>query len=141
MYEITLTKRCKAAPAEVFAAWSEPSVVSRWFAPGDLHVAQAEIDFRVGGRYRIVMQRPDGGLHIVGGEYRCIVPHERLSFSWAWEGSDATTEVELCFEPVDKHTDLTLTHREFQTDEARVSHQQGWEGCLAKLLAQSGPLN
>lgn len=137
MHQLTLHKRCNAPVAQVFAAWSQPDIVRRWFAPGDLNVASAEIDFKVGGKYRIVMQRPDGGQHIAVGQYRHIAPNERLCFSWSWEGSDAVTEVELLFKAAGEQTDLTLHHREFQTADACTAHEQGWEGCLAKLLAQA----
>lgn len=134
MYELTLNKRCKAPVARVFAAWSSPEQVQRWFAPGDLTVPEAEVDFRVGGAYRIVMQRPDGQQHIVGGVYRDIVPDERLVFTWSWEGSGVTSEVEIRLQPADGQTDLTLLHRQIPTEESRESHKQGWEGCLAKLV-------
>jgi len=134
MYELTLNKRCKAPVARVFAAWSSPQQVQRWFAPGDMTVPEAEVDFRVGGAYRIVMQRPDGQQHIVGGVYRDIVPNERLLFTWSWEGSGVTSEVEITLQPAGEQTDLTLLHRQIPTEESRESHKQGWEGCLAKLV-------
>jgi uncharacterized protein YndB with AHSA1/START domain len=133
VYELTMNKRCKANVARVFAAWSSIEQVQRWFAPGDMTVPEAQVDFRVGGAYRIVMQRPDGQRHIVGGEYRAIEPDERLLFSWSWEGSGVTSEVEILLRPAGEQTDLTLIHRQIPTAESRDSHAQGWEGCLAKL--------
>lgn len=133
MYELTLNKRCRMSVEKVYAAWSSPEQVQRWFAPGDMTVPEAAVDFRVGGAYRIVMQRPDGQRHIVGGVYRELVPNERLVFSWSWEGSGVTSEVEITLRPAGKQTDLTLIHRQIPTAESRDSHGQGWEGCLAKL--------
>ncbi|WP_211461608.1 SRPBCC family protein [Collimonas silvisoli] len=135
MFELTMNKRCKGPVERVFAAWGTADQVKRWFAPGDMSVSQAEIDFRVGGSYRIVIQRPDGQTHIVGGIYREIVTNERLSFTWSWEGSGVTSEVELSFRPVGAQTDLTLVHRQIPTAESLDSHQHGWESCLDKLVA------
>ncbi|HEY8587256.1 MAG TPA: SRPBCC domain-containing protein [Rhodanobacter sp.] len=134
MFELTLNKRCNAPVGRVYAAWSTADQVRRWFAPGDMSVPESEVDFRVGGNYRIVMQEPDGQRHIVGGVYREIVENERIAFSWSWEGSEVTTEVQVHFKAAGEQTDLTLIHREFATSEARDHHQQGWEGCLANLL-------
>jgi uncharacterized protein YndB with AHSA1/START domain len=134
MFELSLNKRCNAPVARVFAAWSSTEQVKRWFAPGDMTVPEASVDFRVGGAYRIVMQDPDGQTHIVGGVYRDIVPNQRLCFTWRWEGSEVTTEVDIHFRADDEHTDFTLIHRQFATEDARDRHNEGWERCLAKLV-------
>ena len=133
MYELTLNKRCNAPVARVFAAWSSAEMIKRWFGPGTVTVPEAEVDFRVGGAYRIVMRHSDGKTNIINGTYRQIVANERLCFSWQWEGSEAVTEVELTFRAVGEQTDFTLTHREFPTEDERDKHNQGWQGCLVKL--------
>jgi uncharacterized protein YndB with AHSA1/START domain len=137
MLELTLNKRCNAPVARVFAAWSSSEQIKHLFAHGDMTVPEAEVDFRVGGAYRIVMQRPDGQTYIVGGIYRDIVTNRRLCFTWCWDGSEVNTEVEVTFRPDGDRTDVTLTHRQFANAEIRDRHNQGWEGCLANL-AQLG---
>jgi uncharacterized protein YndB with AHSA1/START domain len=134
VYELSLNKRCKAPVERIFAAWSTPEQMQRWFAPGDMKVAEASADFRVGGAWRVVMQRPDGHQHIVGGVYREIEPNQRLLMSWSWEGSGVTSEIEILLQAAGEQTDLTLNHRQIPTAESRDSHAQGWEGCLAKLV-------
>ncbi len=135
MFELTLNKRCKAPVEHVFAAWSSVEQLKRWFAPGDISVAQAEVDFRVGGHYRIAMLKHDGQQLVIAGTYHEIVPNQRLRFSWRWEGSEVTTEVDVSFRPADGQTDCILTHREFPSEEMRDKHREGWEGCLVKLMA------
>ncbi len=78
----------------VFAAWTRPELLVRWWGPD----AQAEVDLRVGGRYRLSMQFEWGALVCVR-EYREIVPPERLVFTFAWEGdpSGEETRVTLLF--------------------------------------------
>ena len=136
MHTLTLTERFAAPVERVFDAWSSSTEVSRWFAPGDMRVPEANIDFRPGGRYRIVMQETDGAQHIVTGEYHEIVPNRRLAFTWQWEGSDAVTFVELEFNAIDaQRTDLKLVHTRFATEEQRDHHGKGWGGCLVNLRA------
>ncbi len=73
-------------------------------------------------------------MRVAAGEYDDVVPNERLSFSWRWEGSDATTFVELGFKVIDSTTtELTLVHSRFATADARDHHGQGWAGCFASL--------
>ena len=99
MQQLVMKRRIDAPMSHVFAAWCKPALIQRWFAPGDMHVPEASADLRQGGRYRIVMQAPDGKQHIVGGEYLAIQPDRALEFTWQWEGSDARTRVRVDLEP------------------------------------------
>ena len=57
------------APRErVFRAWTEPAELMRWWGPVGFTTPSAEVDLRVGGKYRIAMRRPDGGVHFVKGD-------------------------------------------------------------------------
>lgn len=134
MKELRISEILEAPLARVFSAWCDIDNLRQWFAPGDMTVPEAMADLRPGGRYRIVMQEKDGKRHVVGGEYREIVPNERLRFSWQWEGKPDVTEVNVVFRALDQQrTELTLIHTGFATPEARDSHGKGWAGCLANL--------
>lgn len=138
MHTLTLTERFAAPVDRVFRAWSDSEQVSRWFAPGDMRVPDASIDLRPGGRYRVVMEETDGTQHIVSGEYREVVVNERLAFTWQWQGSDVVTFVEIGFRAIDAdHTELSVVHTQFETEEQRDLHGQGWRACLAKLRSLS----
>ncbi|MGE0486007.1 MAG: SRPBCC domain-containing protein [Gammaproteobacteria bacterium] len=132
---LTLTRRYAAPPARVFAAWTEPALLARWWQPRPAaEPARAEIDLRVGGRYRIVMRTTDGETLDVGGEYRAIEPDRRLVFTWAWASTPARVSlVTVDFAADGTGTRLTLTHARFFDAAARDGHRGGWTILLATL--------
>lgn len=133
-----ILQRTFSAPRErVFRAWTDPDELKKWFGPSDqFTVPTAEVDLRVGGKYRIAMRSPDGNLNVAAGVYREIRPPERLVFTWSWEegGMDiGETLVTVEFRGAGQSTEVVLTHELLPTDEARKAHGEGWTGCLARL--------
>lgn len=134
-------RRTFPAPRErVFQAWTDPEQVKKWFGPKGCTCPEAELDLRVGGRYRFVLEEPDGR-HIVTGEYVEISAPERLVFTWKWEHSpkdSPETLVTVEFLPKGDGTEMVLTHERFPAEDLRDLHDQGWTSsmeCLAELLA------
>jgi uncharacterized protein YndB with AHSA1/START domain len=131
---LTLKRRLKAPPAKVFAAWTDPEKMKRWMGPGEITAMRAESDTRVGGRYRIVMQAPNGEEYDVGGVYREVVAGEKLVFTWAWKSApERESLVTLMLKPDGDGTLLTLTHEQFSDEDTRNGHEQGWNSSLDKL--------
>lgn len=136
---VRLTRVLKAPPARVFTAWTTAEGLKRWSAPGDMIVASASTDLRVGGAYEITMRSPDGTEHRVGGVYKEIVTPERLVYTWRWMSKPGTPEtvVVVEFRPHPAGTELVLVH-EHADAEARDKHEHGWNGCLDKLAGLLG---
>ncbi len=131
---LTIKRRFKASPAQVFAAWTDPEKMSRWMGPANVTVPLVECDLRAGGRYRIIMRNADGAEHDVSGVYREIVPHEKLVFTWTWRhAADTETLVTLTFKPDGDGTLMTLHHEQFGDEDMRARHNAGWSGTLEKL--------
>jgi uncharacterized protein YndB with AHSA1/START domain len=131
------------APVEaVFDAWTNPEVLRRWWiADSSWRTPVAEVDLRVGGRYRLSMEDPAAeALHTVLGEYREIRRPDRLVYSWAWEedegriGHSSTVTVEFIGD--EERTTVVLVHSDFTSEESRDRHRGGWEGCLENLQAR-----
>jgi len=83
-----LIKRQFAAPKHlVYKALTTPELVKRWWSSdyGDMTVA--DIDLRVGGKWRYAMVTKDGDEVAFHGEYREIVPNERIVSTEAYEGA------------------------------------------------------
>jgi uncharacterized protein YndB with AHSA1/START domain len=103
--QILITREFDAPRHLVYRAWTTPELVKRWWGADRGEVTVAEIDLRVGGRWRYVSVTPSGFEVAFSGEYREVVENERL----------VSTEV---FEPVPEHealNTLTLTEREGRT--------------------------
>ena len=131
---LTLKRRLNAPPAKVFAAWTDPEKLVRWFGPEQIEDVRAETDVRVGGRYHISARSPDGETHDVSGVYREVVPNEKLVFTWAWKTTpERQSLVTVLLKPEGSGTLLTLTHEQFFDEAARDRHQHGWTGSLLKL--------
>jgi uncharacterized protein YndB with AHSA1/START domain len=79
--EITITRVFDAPREMVFAAWTDPQRLARWWGPKGFTNPVCEIDARVDGAIRIHMRSPDGRVYPMKGEFREIVPPERLVFT------------------------------------------------------------
>jgi uncharacterized protein YndB with AHSA1/START domain len=132
---LTLKRRLNAPPQEVYAAWTEPEKIVKWFGPDAGPVKQAEADVRVGGRYAVNFFTEDGEEHYVSGVYREVVPNQRLMFTWAWRSTpERESLVTVLIRPDGDGSVLTLIHENFFDEAARDGHERGWSGCLDKLV-------
>jgi uncharacterized protein YndB with AHSA1/START domain len=127
------------APREaVFAAWTDPEVLRRWWAAGpDWDTPEAAVDLRVGGRYRLAMHDPGSGdVHVVGGEYTEVLPPERLVYTWTWEHDSpgsAGSVVTVVFRDDGTRTTVLLTHTGFADAAAVARHEHGWAAVMDSL--------
>jgi len=131
---LTLKRRLNAPPETVYAAWTDPAQITRWFGPDAGPVTRAETDVRVGGRFHVVFHTEDGAEHDVSGVYREVVKNERLQFTWAWRTMpERESLVTVLIRPDGEGSLLTLIHEQFFDEPARDRHEYGWTGCLNKL--------
>jgi uncharacterized protein YndB with AHSA1/START domain len=132
---LTLKRRLNAAPEKVYAAWTEPEKILKWFGPDAGPVKHAEADVRVGGRYAVNFFTEDGEEHYVSGVYQEVVPSQKLMFTWAWRSTpERESVVTVLIRPEGDGSVLTLIHENFFDEAARDGHEKGWSGCLDKLV-------
>jgi uncharacterized protein YndB with AHSA1/START domain len=113
--QILIEREFNAPRRLVYRAYTTPELVKRWWHAKRGEMTLAEIDLRVGGRWRYVMVTSDGtevGFH---GEYREIVPNERLVTTEVFEGlpegvseDDAATLDTATFTEAGGRTTLTI---------------------------------
>lgn len=133
---LRLSRTIRADLATVFEAWTEPEQLRQWSAPEGMTVAAAEVDLRVGGRYRIRMKNPDGEIFTAVGEYREIDYPNRLVYTWGWEetgNNHYETRVTVEFFDRGGATEVVLTHELFPDAELAGKHTEGWTSCLNRL--------
>jgi uncharacterized protein YndB with AHSA1/START domain len=124
---IVITRVFDAPRRLVFEAWTKPEHLMRWWGPRDLTFSVCEMDFRPGGAWRFVLRR-DGNDYGFGGEYREILPPERLVYTFRFDGAPDAEAVEtLIFVEKDGKTILTNTmlHTSVENRDAHV--QSGME--------------
>jgi uncharacterized protein YndB with AHSA1/START domain len=135
---LTLTRRLRARPEKVYAAWTQAAQIVQWFGPPNMKPAtlSAELDVRNGGSYRISFTRDDGEYFEAGGIYREVVPNERLVFTWAWHSTpERESLVTITLKPDSAGTLMIFHHAQFFDETARDNHQRGWSSFLDKLDA------
>ena len=133
---LSLQRRYPVAPEKVWRAWTDPQALAKWWGPGGQQpVSLAELDVRVGGRFRIVFGGPQGTEHECAGVYREVVPNRKLVFSWCWPRTtpDRVSQITLVLKPAGGGTDLKFLHEQFFDQAARDGHQRGWTETFAKL--------
>jgi len=133
---LTLTRRFRARPEKVWSAWTDPEKLIAWFCttkaePGSM---RAELDVRVGGRYRISFDMESGEHSEVAGVYREVVPNEKLVFSWAWHSTaERESLVTVSIKPDGAGSLMVFTHEQFFDEQARDNHAKGWNELFAQL--------
>ena len=135
---LTLTRRLRARPEKVYAAWTQAAQLAQWFGPPNMKPAslEAELDVRVGGRYRLSFVSDDGEYFEAGGIYREVVADEKLAFTWAWHSTpERESLVTITLKPDAAGTLMVFHHAQFADDVARDNHRRGWSSFFDKLDA------
>lgn len=136
---LRLQRSFAASPEEVFDAWTSPEVLKRWWAPDPRWSSPGcDVDLRVGGRYVLRIEDPDGPVHEVTGEYVEVSRPDRLVYTWSWLGEGAlhpgnVSVVTVDFVPDGDRTTVVLEHAGLASEQSRARHNHGWVGALDNL--------
>ena len=133
---LELRRVLPAPPPAVYAAFSDPRELAKWWGPQGFSIPSLDFHPRVGAAYRIEMQPPDGAPFHLTGVFRRADPPARLDFTFAWEEpdpDDVETLVSLTFTDLGGSTQLAQTQGPFKTEARRALHHGGWTDSLDKL--------
>lgn len=128
---VVVKRVIKAAPDQVFEAFTNPGIMSKWFYGMEDGTSEVSNTLRVGGGFSINMRTGGGTEYMHKGEYREIVPFEKLVFTW---NSDFAKDsvVTVSFRKAAGGTEVTIEH-EFLALSERENHRRGWTVCLSNL--------
>jgi uncharacterized protein YndB with AHSA1/START domain len=131
---LVVRRTIRASTERLFEAWTQPEQLKKWWGPASVECIDAEVDLRVGGRYRIANQFPDGKVLWIAGEFESIERPKRLVYTWRLESTEGPPErVTVTFEARGSETEIVVIHERIPTKAMRDRHEQGWMGCLEGL--------
>jgi uncharacterized protein YndB with AHSA1/START domain len=142
--DLVLQREIDVPPDLVWAAWTQPEHLVKWFAPAPWSITECEIDLRPGGMLRFVMRSPEGQDFPNIGCYLEVTPKERLIWTDALLPGYRPSEKPfftaiVSFEPRGSGTLYTAVaiHRD---EEGRKQHEQmgfhqGWGQVLDQMVA------
>lgn len=136
--ELQLEREFDAPRELVFKMWSDPAHFRNWAAPTGFTVTNLEMEFRVGGIYRVCLRSPEGEEFWIKGHYQEISEPEWFSLTTGWESPDGSVDHEtlltVTFEEAGERTRLTLRQTGFNSTESRDGNKGGWAEVLDSLF-------
>ncbi|WP_417899918.1 SRPBCC domain-containing protein [Bacillus haimaensis] len=121
----------ECSPETLFSFFIHPEKMVRWMG------RQILLEPKIGGKYRIDIN----GENIALGEYKEIIPNEKIVLTWGWEGSEimppGSSTVEFLLTPKQNGTLLMLNHYDIPSEKV-TSNNNGWTHYMEriKLLAE-----
>jgi uncharacterized protein YndB with AHSA1/START domain len=144
--EIVMTRDFDAPRELVFKAYTDPDAIPQWWGLRANTTTVAMMDVRPGGRWRFVQRDPAGVEYGFNGEYREVVPPERLVSTFEFEGlpGHVVTDTATFIALPGGRTRVTVTSHFASQEDRDGMLQSGMEGGanetwdrLAELLARS----
>ncbi|WP_213741603.1 SRPBCC family protein [Bradyrhizobium sp. dw_411] len=134
-HELVITRTFNAPARIVFAAWTTPELLKRWWVPksSGMVLLSCEADVRAGGRYRFEFGHGESKRMAFFGKYVEVIPNARLV--WTNEESDEGAISTLTFEEKAGKTILVL-HERYPSKEALDRTMAGMEDGMPESFAQ-----
>jgi uncharacterized protein YndB with AHSA1/START domain len=134
--QILIVRELDAPRELVYRAYTTPELVRRWWHAKRGEIASVEIDLRVGGRWRYAMTAASGGFEVAfHGEYRELVPNERIVSTEVFEGMPEAEALDtVTFEERDGRTTLTILVQHARKADRDAHLRSGMEDGLQDAL-------
>lgn len=134
---VSLHRVIKASPEKVFRAFSDPTAHSTWLPPYGFVCTVQQMDFKVGGQYKMTfINFSTGNGHSFGGEYLEIKPNELIKYNDRFDDpnlpGEMTTTVWL--KKVLGGTDLKILQEGIPKEIPAEMCYLGWQDSLEKLI-------
>jgi uncharacterized protein YndB with AHSA1/START domain len=143
-HDLVLTRLIDAPREKLFRAWTEPKLVTQWFAPRPWTTSRVEMDVRPGGSSLVVMRSPDGEEFPNPGVFLEVVKNEKLVFTdaytsaWVPSPKPFMTAI-VTFEDEGGKTRYTARARHWNAEDKatheKMGFHEGWGICADQLAA------
>jgi len=121
---------------KVFKAFINPEWIRKWWGPVNVSTLNVDVNLKVGGKYKFEMQKRNGELFQITGEYKDIVPNQLLVFSSAYQNLSSPppeSTVIIKFKSLETGTEVSLI-QEFETEPPDFdSRTKSWEVMLGRI--------
>jgi uncharacterized protein YndB with AHSA1/START domain len=107
--EIVFRRDFRAPRHLVFAAWTRPELLVRWYGADGWRLVECDVDLRVGGAWRFVSTGPDGARMVQSGRYRLVEPPARLEFSEIFDAQSYPGETLIVHDLTERSGTTTVT--------------------------------
>ena len=131
---LVVRRTIRATTERLFEAWTTPAQLREWWGPADVVCTSADVDLRIGGRFRLANRFASGAIVWIAGEYEVIDPPRQLVYTWFVEPDAGVRErVTVRFESRARATEVIIVHELIAGPRERDSHEHGWVACLDGL--------
>ncbi len=130
--KLTVKRVIKSDPGTIFKALTDQQIMQKWFFAGpDGWSATVKSKASVGEEYQIDMHG-ENDTYTHTGEFREVVPNEKLVFTWNSHAVQDTL-VTITLSETDEGTEVTLVHEFLPNEEMVKNHTEGWTVILERL--------
>ncbi|KNZ33235.1 MAG: polyketide cyclase [Methylibium sp. NZG] len=140
---VTLHRVVRATPERVYRAFLEPGAMAKWLPPFGFTCAVHHMDVKVGGTFRMSFTNFGSGHSIsFGGEYKELVPHERISYTDVFDDPNLPGEMEVTvtLRAVSCGTDLSVVQQGIPAVIPPEMCYLGWQESLEQLIKLVEPV-
>lgn len=135
--EIRVERVFDAPRERVFAAYTDPELISQWWGPFETTTTVEELDARQGGRWRFKVVDSDGTEIEFQGVFRELVAPERISMTFEWDGMPGYVSVDTAtFEDLGERTRIVSTSIFYTQEERDGMLEAGMEKGLNESYAR-----
>ena len=140
---VRLHRVLRAAPERVYRAFLDADAMAKWLPPYGFTCKVHHMDARVGGTFKMSFSNfSTGHGHSFGGEYRELVPHERIRYTDKFDDPNMPGEMEttVILRAVSCGTELSITQEGIPSDIPVEMCYLGWQESLAQLATLVEPM-
>ena len=123
-----------AAVEKVWQAWTDPTLIMKWFGSDpNGEVLQAILDVRPGGSFEVTFKDADGTEHTCSGIYNEVQAYNKLTFTWQWKSEPGVESfIILLLNSAGKSTRMHFEHMNIGAG-SKHNYIKGWESTFSKL--------